>query len=336
MRINVTDMPLWSVTRKISIAQLPALSNISAHRQIMKQLIFRLVICILVVTALVGYRFETTVSAASSCTIKTHSVPTGNGTVSYNQVGTGQTILLLHGLFAEKEQWNSMMCQLSEAGYQAIAPDLPGYGNSKGFTVKDYALENQMTLLHQWLDHIGVHSLDIAGSSMGGTIAALYAQQYPNQVRSLALIGSPLGVIDWATPVRNSILNGVNPFIPITKKQFDLEISLLFVTPPSIPDAIKTEKIRDYQSNNRHYQQVWDIVNLYENVLCQNRSLQRPTLAIWGKQDQIYDIRGAERLQHCLPGSKIVQLPKAGHLLLIENATEVVADYIHFLQTIRS
>jgi abhydrolase domain-containing protein 6 len=171
---------------------------------------------------------------------------------------------------------------------------------------------------------------------MGGAIAALYAQRYPNQVRSLALIGSPLGVTDWANPVRNSILSGVNPFIPITRKQFDLEISLLFVTPPSIPEAVKAEKIRDYRTRNRHYQQVWDIVNLYEQVLCENRSLQRPTLAIWGKQDQIYDIRGIERLQHCLPGSEIVQLPEAGHLLLMEDAAEAVAKYVRFLKPISS
>ncbi len=302
----------------------------------MKQIILRLVICILVLTALIGYHFGNTVNAASSCTVETHSVPVGNGTVFYNQVGTGRTILLLHGLFAEKEQWDSMMCQLSEAGYQTIAPDLPGYGNSKGFTIKDYALENQVTLLHQWIDQVGVQSLDIAGSSMGGAIAALYAQRYPNQVQSLALIGSPLGVIDWANPVRNSILSGVNPFIPITQEQFDLEISLLFVTPPSIPDSIKAEKVRDYRTRNRHYQQVWDIVNLYEEVLCRNRSLQRPTLVIWGKQDQIYDIRGAERLQRCLPGSKMIQFPKAGHLLLIEDAAEAASDYIRFLQTVRS
>lgn len=302
----------------------------------MKQIVLRLVICILVLTALIGYSFGNALSAASSCRVETHSIPVGNGTLFYNQVGTGRTILLLHGLFAEKEQWDSMMCQLSEAGYQAIAPDLPGYGNSKKFTVKDYALENQVTLLHQWLDRIGVQSLDVAGSSMGGAIAALYAQRYPNQVRSLALIGSPLGVIDWANPVRNSILNGVNPFIPIAKEQFDLEMSLLFVTPPNIPDSVKAKKVTDYRTRNRHYQQVWDIVNLYEEVLCQNLSLQRPILAIWGKQDQIYDIRGAERLQRCLPGSKIIQLPKAGHLLLMENAAEVASDYIRFLQTIRS
>lgn len=299
----------------------------------MKKFILRLVIFVLVLMGLVSYSFANEVASASSCTVTTHSIPVDDGTLFYNQVGTGRAALLLHGLFASKEQWESMMCQLSEAGYQAIAPDLPGYGDSNGFTVRDYALENQVALLHQLMNQLGVQSFDIAGSSMGGAIATLYSQHYPEQVRSLAFIGSPLGVVGWANPVRESIFEGINPFIPITREQFDLEMSLLFVTPPPIPDSVRMEKVNDYITRNRHYQQVWDIVNLYEDVLCQRSSTQLPTLVIWGEQDKIYDIQGADRLQCCLPGSEIIQLPQAGHLLLMENAAEAASNYIRFLQT---
>lgn len=305
----------------------------------MKKLILQLIFVILVLCRLVGYAAVNSPASASGCAITTHSAPISNGTLSYNQVGTGQPILLLHGLFASKEQWNDMMCQLSEASYRVLAPDLPGYGNSTGFATRDYALENQVALLHQLTNQLGIRSFDMAGSSMGGAIATLYSQRYPEQLRSLAFIGSPLGVTDWANSVRNSIFDGINPFIPTTKEQFDLEISLLFVTPPTIPDSVKTEKVNDYITRNRHYQQIWDIVNLYDDVLCQGRRrgrpTQLPTLAIWGREDRIYDIRGADRLQRCIPGSQVFRLPKAGHLLLMENSEEATADYLRFLRTAR-
>jgi abhydrolase domain-containing protein 6 len=304
----------------------------NATRKItMKKLILWSICVILVVCGLVRYAAFYSPASASDCAIATHSASISNGTLSYNSVGTGQPILLLHGLFASKEQWDSMMCQLSEEGYRAIAPDLPGYGNSTGFATRDYALENQVELLHQLTNQLGIRSFDVAGSSMGGAIATLYSQRYPQQVRSLASIGAPLGVIDWASSVKNSILNGINPFIPIAKEQFDLEISLLFVTPPTIPDAVKTERVNDYIARNRHYQQIWDIVNLYDDVLCQGRSTKLPTLAIWGTEDKIYDISGVERLQRCIPKSQIIRLSKAGHLLLMENSEEVTADYLKFL-----
>ncbi|WP_414587593.1 alpha/beta fold hydrolase [Scytonema sp. PCC 10023] len=302
----------------------------------MKKLVLQLILVILVLCRLVGDAAVNSPASASGCAIATRSAPISNGTLSYNEVGTGQPILLLHGLFADKEQWNSMMCQLSLAGYRAIAPDLPGYGNSTGFATRDYTLENQVALLHQLTNQLGIRSFDMAGSSMGGAIATLYSQRYPEQLRSLAFIGSPLGVTDWASSVRNAIFDGINPFIPTTKEQFDLEISLLFVTAPTIPDSVKTEKVNDYITRNRHYQQVWDIVNLYDDVLCQGRSTQLPTLAIWGTEDKIYDIRGADRLQRCIPGSQVIRLPKAGHLLLIENSEEATANYLRFLNVFHS
>jgi pimeloyl-ACP methyl ester carboxylesterase len=134
--------------------------------------------------------------------------------------------------------------------------------------------------------------------------------------------------------VRQLIFTGINPFIPITQEQFDLEISLLFVTPPSIPDSAKVEKVNDYTTHNRHYQQVWNIVNLYDDVLCQTPSAHPPTLAIWGKEDRIFDVSGADRLRHCISGSQTIRLPNAGHLLLMENAEEATDYYLRFLRSL--
>lgn len=297
----------------------------------MKKLLLWPIVFILVLSCLVGNIAIDRATSTSTCTIATRSIPIGTGTLSYNQVGVGQPILLLHGLFASKEQWHTMSCQLAKAGYRSIAPDLPGYGNSTGFTVKDYTLERQVDLLHQFMARLGIRSFQIAGSSMGGTIATLYSQLYAQQVRSLALLGSPLGVTGWADSVKKSIVEGINPFIPITTAQFDREISLLFVNPPPIAEAVKTAKVKDYVTRNRHYQQVWDIVNLYNDAMCQAPRIQLPTLVIWGQQDRVYDIRGVDRLQRCIPGSQIVRLPKAGHLPIVENADRVVSHYLSFV-----
>ncbi len=278
-------------------------------------------------TSLVGERQP----SQSACSTTTLSISLGNGKLYYNSVGQGPTVLLLHGLFADKEQWNGISCRLAAAGYKAVAPDLPGYGASEGFAIEAYALSRQVSLLHEFTQRLGVQTLDIAGSSMGGGIAALYAQQYPQQVRSLTFIGSPLGIVGWAQPVRTAILQGINPFIPITPGQFDRELSLLFVKPPQIPAPVKERKIKDYIERNRHYQQVWDIVNLYDDVTCEAQLPTVPTLAIWGEEDKIYNIRGAERLQECHPHATVERLPGAGHLLLMENADTAATIYLRFL-----
>ncbi|MGL4617632.1 MAG: alpha/beta fold hydrolase [Chroococcidiopsis sp.] len=54
-------------------------------------------------------------------------------------------------------------------------------------------------------------------------------------------------------------------------------------------------------------------------------------LSIYHFCDTTYDISGAERLQRCIPKSQTIRLPKAGHLLLMENLESATADYLKFL-----
>lgn len=279
-----------------------------------------------------GYGHTDDTRASAGCDIATHAIGVDGGTLYYSTAGTGRRILLLHGLFADKEQWNGVLCLLSAAGYAPIAPDLPGYGKSVDFTVQDYNLEQQVALLHQFMTSLGLDRFDLAGNSMGGTIAALYSRQYPRQIRTLAFIGSPLGVIGWTTDVKHAIYQGINPFIPVDVAQLDLELGLLFVNPPSIPQAAKEAAVRNYVENNRHYQQVWDIVNLYDTALQSGLWIRTPTLIVWGTQDRIFPVAGAPRLRNRIPHSKLVNLPDAGHLPMLDNAGATAAAYIGFLR----
>lgn len=269
---------------------------------------------------------------ANHCAISTLEIRFDEGVMQARQAGAGPTILLLHGLFASKEQWDALLCPLAAGGYRAIAPDLPGYGASTGFPIADYGLENQVARLAELVERLGLEQVDLAGNSMGGTIAALYARTYPDQVRSLALIGAPFGLAQWGADVRAAMYEGVNPFIPVDIEQLELELNLLLVTPPSLPEEVKEALVADYVERNRHYQQVWTIVTLFGDVLLRpGLRIRTPTLAIWGERDRIFPVAGAARLRFAFPLGKRVILPGAGHLPHVEN-TEAIADlYLDFL-----
>ena len=265
------------------------------------------------------------------CRISTEQASVENGVIHYRQAGHGSPILLLHGLFAQKEQWDALLCLLSASGYQAIAPDLPGYGQSTGFPLADYKLENQAERLHQFANALGLTRFDLAGNSMGGAIGALYARAHPQQVRSLAFIGAPMGVVGWGKGVREAIYRGVNPFIPTDASQLDTEMSLLFVKPPVIPEATKAAVAKGYDEQNRHYQQVWNIVNLYGDVLGHCPKSQLPTLILWGQDDAIFPEEGIDRLGHCYVRAKRIRLPNAGHLPQLEAPEKTAGIYLQFL-----
>jgi pimeloyl-ACP methyl ester carboxylesterase len=272
----------------------------------------------------------------TSCAIATHAEKIGNGTIVYNVVGSGADILLIHGLFANKEQWNRLACLLADAGFTAIAIDLPGYGKSQPFPLADYTLEREVENLHALMARLRITDINLAGNSMGGAIASLYASRYPGQVRSLAFLGSPEGITRWGQGVVDAIDRGINPFIPTTVAQLDLELGLLFVTPPQIPLASKKSIVADYAARYRHYVQVWNIVNLYGDILTRQPPAKIPTLIVWGNDDRIFDVAGAQELQHRIPGSELHVLPRAGHLLHLEDAAEVAPIYIGFVRAAAS
>ena len=71
----------------------------------------------------------------NACEIRQGQAQVEHGTMPYLTAGdnaAGPSILLIHGLFAQKEQWHDYLCALADAGYRPVAPDLPGYGQSQG------------------------------------------------------------------------------------------------------------------------------------------------------------------------------------------------------------
>ncbi|WP_295389773.1 alpha/beta hydrolase [uncultured Thiodictyon sp.] len=270
--------------------------------------------------------------APPACAIAAGAATLDDGVVHYSRAGHGPAVLLLHGLFAQKEQWHDLLCTLAAAGFDAVAPDLPGFGASADFPVNDYDLVRQADLLHAFVGTLGLTDIALAANSMGGTIAALYVERHPHEVRRLAFIGPPLGVVDWSPGVRQAIQKGVNPFIPIDPEQFDLELRLLFAAPPAVPERIREALLKDYVTRNRHYQQVWDIVNLYGRALDRPPRLPPQVLILWGEADGVFAVAGAESLHQRLPGSALVTLPGAGHLPMLERPTETAGALIPFLR----
>ena len=109
----------------------------------------------------------------------------------YWQVGPqdGETVLLIHGMGAASEVWGFLAADLAKAGYRAIAVDLPGFG--KSICHEDLPVpEGYLKVLDIFLQALQINQVVIVGHSMGGIMAAGYANRYPEKVAKLVLISS--------------------------------------------------------------------------------------------------------------------------------------------------
>lgn len=294
--------------------------------------IVRATLCLL--TAIVMIAIGGAQAQPAPCTPSSGELAVPGGQVRYLETGSGPRVVLLHGLFAQKEQWVPFMCMIAGQGFDVIAPDLPGFGQSTGFAPEVYRLENQVDLLRALVTGLKTGTFHLAGNSMGGAIAGLYQRSFREDVLSLAFIGGPMGVVDWGPRLRAALDQGINPFIPLTTQQFELELSLLFDQPPVVPEAVAEQLLQGYRSGYDHYLTVWNTITQYPRALLDGASREtgQRVFAVWGEEDGVFDVSGLEKLAGAYGGLRAERLARTGHLPMVEQPQESASRYLEFLR----
>jgi pimeloyl-ACP methyl ester carboxylesterase len=158
-----------------------------------------------------------------------------------NAVG-GETLILLHGLGADKENWLSMMKNLRQ--YHAVIPDIPGFGDSGKSTEMKYDAASQAERIARFIDKLGLKDFYLAGNSMGGNIAGLYAAAHPERVKGLILVAS--GGIDF--PVKSDFARamekGEKPLLIGNAGEYRKMMAFVFHKVPQIPGFIERALVK--------------------------------------------------------------------------------------------
>ena len=111
--------------------------------------------------------------------------------LAYRELGDpdGESILLVHGLFAAGWSWDGFAPRLAATGRRVIVAELRGHGHSA--RIGPYTFEVFAGDLIFLLDQLGVGSVDLVGHSLGGHAASIVAQQQPARVRRLVIEDAP-------------------------------------------------------------------------------------------------------------------------------------------------
>ncbi len=287
---------------------------------------------------LIAVALWTTITATpvanSTAEIQTGKVNVGGHEMVYTSAGKGPNVLLVHGFLATNEQWQSMMQYLAAQGYRVVAPDLPGYGQSLGYPEKDYQLEQEVDLLHQFVTQLQLAPVNIAGSSMGGMIVALYAKKYPSEVTTLAFIGSPLGVQSpKPSPADQLRAKGINSILPSNEKEFWQEMNLLYTHPPVIDQKTVAEQLKQFLPERDKFARVSATFKNYRSLFNKPFDVKAPTLILWGDADKIFDVSGADILKNNIANSRLIIIKNGSHLLNVEQPEAAGKNYVEFLDS---
>lgn len=272
-------------------------------------------------------------NASAGLTAKTVETPIGS--VHYLEGGRGETVLLIHGIYARKEHWVEVARDLVP-DYHVVALDLPGFGGNEPLEDTQYNLENQSRNLGLVVDALNLDQVHIAANSMGAPIAGLYTTANPDKVITLAFIGSPLGV---PSPIKSdmeiAMTQGKFPLLVRSPDDFYARNKWLSPQTLNVPSPIMRTWLSQELAQADKNEAIWQAVHSGPeviNLLDLATDLDLKTLTIWCKEDRIFHISGAEELIDRLPHARLEILEECGHVPMLDKPAEVATLYREFLQ----
>jgi pimeloyl-ACP methyl ester carboxylesterase len=130
-------------------------------------------------------------------------VPVNGIKVYYEVYGEGRPIVLLHGAFYTiTMNWGQLIPELSKTR-KVIAIELQGHGHTP-FSDRKLDFPTLASDVEGVMDHLKIDSADVAGYSMGGSVAYQLAIQSPKRVRKLVIISSTYKSTGWRPEVTNA------------------------------------------------------------------------------------------------------------------------------------
>lgn len=260
--------------------------------------------------------------------------------LTYEDVGTGTPVVLIHGWPSSKEMWENQVSDLVEAGCRVITYDRRGFGKSS----KPYYGYNYNILaddLHSILEELDINDATLVGFSMGGgEVVRYFSRHNGERVSRVVLVSS-------VTPLlakTNNNPDGVDPSV------FDEMIS-----------SIKDDRIKFLEDFGKqffginlvskpvsapyleYFRYLASVASPKATIECVKAfaytdfredlaSINVPTLIIHGDEDKIVPHRTSEAAAKGITDSKLVIYEGAPHGLFVTERDKLNKDLIEFIR----
>jgi len=202
--------------------------------------------------------------------------------------------------------------------FRLVVPHHPGFGASADDPAVD-SLHDYVLHYLDLLDALGLDEFALAGHSLGGHLAALFAIEQAARVRRLVL-ASPVGLLVPEHPTVD--------FFSLSEEEVLEHLTAdpsIFGTEPPTPEFL-ADRYREATSLARiQWKRTYD--------LKLRRWLHRvtmPTLVLWGDLDGMVPVEQAPIWAGLLPNAEEKILPGVGHLLFDESreAVDAIGDFV--------
>ncbi|MFI5962473.1 alpha/beta fold hydrolase [Streptomyces asoensis] len=259
--------------------------------------------------------------------------------------------LYVHGLGGSSQNWSALMALLDGA-VASEAVDLPGFGDSPPPDDGNYSITAHARAVIRYLDAVDRGPVHLFGNSLGGAVSTRVAAVRPDLVRTLTLVSPALPelrVQRTALPTGLVGLPGVAALFTRLTREWTAEqrvrgvTALCYGDPGRVaPDAFRHAV--DELERRLQLPYFWDALTRSTRGLLsaytlggqhglwrQAERVLAPTLLVYGGRDQLVGFRMAQRAARTFRDSRLLTLPDAGHVAMMEYPETVATAFRELL-----
>jgi pimeloyl-ACP methyl ester carboxylesterase len=287
---------------------------------------------------LLRYRQDLKGARARLAAVERHAISTQWGAVEYAERGSGDPVLVVHGIYHHCVGGLLSVRDLFP-DRRVIAPSRFGYlGSSMPPNATPAAQADAFAAL---LDALDIGRIDVIGLSAGATSALQLALRHPEKVNHLVVLvgnlpGSPTAVVQPSSAKRVNrqlVMWALKTFAPVTMARLVAAVPKGFAM--SREDARFVNEFIDSLFPMRPEGFNFDLYVSNADVNDYNlEAICVPTLVFHSKDDQLASHEASKRAAERIPGARFVSLESGGHLML--GQTKIIRDELaHFFAETR-
>jgi pimeloyl-ACP methyl ester carboxylesterase len=256
------------------------------------------------------------------------SLTTDQGIVHYEVFGRGRPVILLHGWLGSWGLWQESMACLGRF-YRTYALDFWGFGES-GKKRATYNVQDFVSLVAQFMEQMGIVQAPLVGHSMGGTVSLAVALQFPERVRKVVVIGSPIQgsslsfLLKWfgRRPVAWLVYHNL----------WGLKLGFRLLAPFYSRDPRWPEMMdRDIDCVTLE-SFLLSIASLRQTDLRPHlQGIKVPAMGMYGNRDIVVSPRQWQPMLEKIPHARIERFPQSGHFIMLDEPAKFTAALLDFL-----
>jgi haloalkane dehalogenase len=261
------------------------------------------------------------------------------GGISYREAEPAEAggrlpALCIHGWPQSSYMWRHLLPELASSGRRAVAPDLPGFGDSP--LDGPGTFERHVEAVEQFRRQVGLDRVVLAVHDTGGLIGLRWACDHPDAVGGLVITNTGFFPDHEWTEIATTMRTPIQGEALVDSTSREAFATLLGEASDSFDEPALDEywKLFSTEEGRRGMLELYRSFDTNELEPYQERlaALRVPALILWGEGDRYIPVDYAIRFAEQLPDSKLVLLEGVRHFLFEDEPERCNREVLDFLE----